>query len=125
MDFSMIMSEQRIKKAYEDGDFKELPGFGKPLNLDDDLGVPQELKMAHRMMKNVGYSTDEMNVKKEMMRIEDLLRVCDDDLEKQELKKSLSENMLKYNAMLSKKRIKTNGSLFKNYEHKIENKLLK
>lgn len=125
MDFSMIMSEQRIKKAYEDGDFKALPGFGKPLNLDDDLGVPQELKMAHRMMKNAGYSTDEMNVKKEMMRIEDLLRVCDDDLEKQELKKSLSENMLKYNAMLSKKRIKTNGSLFKNYEHKIENKLLK
>ncbi|MGM0852371.1 MAG: DUF1992 domain-containing protein [Bacillota bacterium] len=46
MDFSMIMSEQRIKKAYEDGDFKDLPGFGKPLNLDDDLGVPQELKMA-------------------------------------------------------------------------------
>lgn len=125
MDFSMIMSEQRIKKAYEDGEFKELPGFGKPLNLDDDLGVPQELKMAHRMMKNAGFTTDEMNVKKEMMRIEDLLRVCDDDLEKQELKKSLSENMLKYNAMLSKKRIKTNGSLFKNYEHKIENKLLK
>lgn len=121
----MIMSEQRIKKAYEDGEFKELPGFGKSLNLDDDLGVPQELKMAHRMMKNAGYTTDEMNVKKEMMRIEDLLRVCDDDLEKQELKKSLSENMLKYNAMLSKKRIKTNGSLFKNYEHKIENKLLK
>jgi len=125
LDFSMIMSEQRIRKAYEDGEFKELPGFGKPLNLDDDLGVPQELKMAHRMMKNAGYTTDEMNVKKEMMRIEDLLRVCDDDLEKQELKKSLSENMLKYNAMLSKKRIKTNGSLFKNYEHKIENKLLK
>ncbi|MGM0866014.1 MAG: DnaJ family domain-containing protein [Bacillota bacterium] len=125
MDFSMIMSEHRIKKAYEDGDFKELPGFGKPLNLDDDLGVPQELKMAHRMMKNAGYTTDEMNVKKEMVRIEDLLRVCDDDLEKQELEKSLSENMLKYNAMLSKKRIKTNGSLFKNYEHKIENKLLK
>lgn len=125
MDFSMIMSEQRIKKAYEDGDFKELPGFGKPLNLDDDLGVPQELKMAHRMMKNAGFTTDEMNVKKEMMRIEDLLRVCDDDQEKQELKKSLSENMLKYNAMLSKKRIKTNGSLFKNYEHKIENKLLR
>ncbi|MFI8576134.1 DnaJ family domain-containing protein [Rossellomorea aquimaris] len=125
MDFSMIMSEQRIKKAYEDGEFKELPGFGKPLNLDDDLGVPQELKMAHRMMKNAGFTTDEMNVKKEMMRIEDLIKACDDDLEKQELQKSLSENMLKYNAMLSKKRIKTNGSLFKNYEHKIENKLLK
>ncbi|NMH70796.1 DUF1992 domain-containing protein [Bacillus sp. RO3] len=125
MDFSMIMSEQRIKKAYEDGEFKELPGFGKPLNLDDDAGIPQELKMAHRMMKNAGFTTEEMNIKNEMMRIEDLIRVCEDDLEKQELQRNLNERMLKYNAMLSKKRINTNSSLFKNYGHKIENKLLK
>ena len=81
LDFSMIVSEHRIKKAYEDGEFNGLRGFGKPLNLDDDLGVPEELKMAHRMMKNAGFSTDEMNVKKEMMRIEDLIRVCDSDEE--------------------------------------------
>jgi Domain of unknown function (DUF1992) len=121
----MIVSEHRIKKAYEDGEFKQLPGFGKPLNLDDDLGVPQELKMAHRMMKNAGYTSDEMNVKKEMMRIEDLIRACDNDAEKQELEQNLNEKMLKYNSMLSKKRINTNSSLFKNYEHKLENNLLK
>ncbi|MFI8684421.1 DnaJ family domain-containing protein [Rossellomorea sp. NPDC077527] len=125
MDFSMIVSEQRIKKAYEDGEFSHLPGFGKPLNLDDDLGVPEELKMAHRMMKNAGYTMDEMNVKKEMMRIEDMIRACDDDEEKLELQQSLNEKMLKYNSMLSKKRVNTNSSLFKNYEHKLENKLLK
>ncbi|MCA1060028.1 DUF1992 domain-containing protein [Rossellomorea aquimaris] len=125
MDFSMIVSEQRIKKAYEDGEFSHLPGFGKPLNLDDDLGVPEELKMAHRMMKNAGYTMDEMNVKKEMMRIEDMIRACDDDEEKQELQQNLNEKMLKYNSMLSKKRVNTNSSLFKNYEHKLENKLLK
>ncbi|WP_201714911.1 DnaJ family domain-containing protein [Rossellomorea arthrocnemi] len=125
MDFSMIVSEHRIKKAYEDGEFKQLPGYGKPLNLDDDLGVPQELKMAHRMMKNAGYTTDEMNVKKEMMRIEDLIKVCDDDVKRHELEQNLNEKMLKYNAMLSKKRINTNSSLFKNYEHKLENRLLK
>ena len=124
MDFAMILSEQRIKKAYEDGDFKELSGFGKPMNLDDDLGVPQELKMAHRILKNAGFSPEEMNVKKEMMQIEDLIRVCEDDLEKEELRRSLNEKMVRYNSMLSKKRIKTNSSLFKNYEHKIESKLL-
>ena len=45
--------------------------------------------------------------------------------EERELKQSLNEKMLKYNSMLSKKRIKTNSSLFKNYEHKLEGKLLK
>ncbi|MBW3112762.1 MULTISPECIES: DnaJ family domain-containing protein [Bacillaceae] len=125
MDFSMIVSEQRIKKAYEDGEFSHLPGFGKPLNLDDDLGVPEELKMAHRMMKNAGYTMDEMNVKKEMMRIEDMIRACENEDEKRDLQQSLNEKMLKYNGMLSKKRVNTNSSLFKNYEHKLENKLLK
>lgn len=121
----MIVSEQRIKKAYEDGDFSHLPGYGKPLNLDDDLGVPEELKMAHRMMKNAGYTMDEMNVKKEMMRIEDMIRACEDEGEKHGLQQSLNEKMLKYNSMLSKKRVNTNSSLFKNYEHKLETKLLK
>lgn len=125
LDFSTIVSEQRIKKAYEDGEFENLPGYGKPLNLDDDRGVPEELKMAHRIMKNAGFTTDEMNIKKEMMRIEDLIRVCDNEEEEQELKQNLNEKLLKYNSMLSKKRIKTNSSLFKNYEHKLEDKLLK
>lgn len=119
------MSEHLIKKAYEDGDFKALPGFGKPLNLNDDVGVPEELKMAHRMMKNAGFSQEEMNVKREMLRIEDMIKVCDHDGERQELQQSLNEKMLKYNGMLSKKRINTNSSLFKNYEHKLESKLLK
>ncbi|WP_064094210.1 DnaJ family domain-containing protein [Rossellomorea aquimaris] len=124
MDFAMILSEQRIKKAYEDGEFKELSGFGKPMNLDDELGVPQELKMAHRILKNAGFSPEEMNVKKEMMQIEDLIRVCEDGLEKEELRRSLNEKMVRYNSMLSKKGIKTNSALFKNYEQKIESKLL-
>jgi hypothetical protein len=124
MDFSMIVSEQRIKKAQEDGEFDNLPGYGKPLNLDDDLSIPPALRMAHRMMKNAGYTTEEMDIKKEMMRIEDLIRVCEDDLEKEELQRNLNEKMVRYNSMLSKKRVKTNSSVFKNYEQKIEGKLL-
>ncbi|XXM70687.1 DnaJ family domain-containing protein [Lysinibacillus sphaericus] len=120
----MIVSEQRIKKAQEDGEFENLPGYGKPQNLDDDLSIPPALRMAHRIMKNAGYSTEEMDMKKEMMRIEDLIRVCEDESEKEELQKSLNEKMVRYNSMLSKKRVKTNSSIFKNYEQKIEKKLL-
>lgn len=124
MDFSMIISEQRIKKAQEDGEFENLPGYGKPQNFDEDLSIPPALRMAHKIMKNAGYSTEEMEIKKEMMRIEDLIRVCEDDTEKEELQKSLNEKMLRYNSMLSKRRVKTNSSMFKNYEQKIEKKLL-
>ena len=61
------------------GSSKTFPAMENRLNLDDDRGIPQELKMAHRIMKNAGFTTDEMNVKKEMMRIEDLIRVCENE----------------------------------------------
>jgi hypothetical protein len=124
MDLFTILSEQKIKKAYEDGEFDRLPGFGKPLKLEDDSSIPEELRMAHRIMKNAGFSTEENALRKEMLRIEDMIRDCEDQLEKEGLKKDLNEKLLKFNGLLSKKRINTNSSVFKNYEHKLERKLL-
>ncbi|WP_409253143.1 DUF1992 domain-containing protein [Bacillus sp. SCS-153A] len=124
MDLFTILSEQNIKKAYEDGEFDRLPGYGKPLKLEDDSSIPEELRMAHRIMKNAGFSTEENALRKEMLRIEDLIRDCEDQLEKEGLKRDLNEKLLKFNGLMSKKRMNTNSSLFKNYEHKIEKKLL-
>ncbi|MBS4198358.1 DUF1992 domain-containing protein [Bacillus sp. FJAT-49732] len=116
------LSEERIRKAYEEGEFDNLPGRGKPLPKDSLAGIPDELKMAYRLMKNAGYSPDEMDVKKEIMTIEDLIRKTENDMEKEGLKRELNEKILQYNSLLAKKRIKTNSSVFKQYESKIEKK---
>lgn len=47
--------EQRIREANERGDFDRLPGAGRPIDLDDDLLVPEEVRVAHRLLKNAGY----------------------------------------------------------------------
>jgi hypothetical protein len=47
--------EQRIREAMRRGDFERLPGEGRPLDLDDDAMVPEELRVAHRILKNAGY----------------------------------------------------------------------
>ncbi len=39
------------------------------------------------------------------------------------IQKKLNEKMLAFNSMLSKRRINTNSSVFKNYEQKINKKL--
>ena len=57
------------------------------------------------------------------MSIESLLKSCDDDDQRLGLQKKLNEKMLRYNSMLSKRRVNTNSSIFKNYEQKINNKL--
>jgi hypothetical protein len=46
--------ERRIAAAIARGEFDNLPGAGRPLALDDDLLVPQELRVAWRLLKNAG-----------------------------------------------------------------------
>ncbi|MCM3531792.1 DUF1992 domain-containing protein [Cytobacillus oceanisediminis] len=123
MDFFSILSENRIKKAYKDGEFDNLPGYGKPLPFDDLSSVPENLRMAYRIMKNAGFTDEENQMKKEMLTIEDLIKQCEDQEEKKALQKKLNEKMIRFNSMMSKRRQNTNSSLFKNYEEKINNKL--
>lgn len=47
--------EQRIREATARGEFDDLPGTGQPMQLDDDLLVPEEVRVAHRILKNAGY----------------------------------------------------------------------
>jgi hypothetical protein len=47
--------EQRINEAASRGEFRNLPGAGKPLEFDDDLLVPEEVRVANRILKNAGF----------------------------------------------------------------------
>jgi hypothetical protein len=47
--------EQRIAAAAARGEFDDLPGVGAPLTLDDDALVPQEVRIANRILKNAGF----------------------------------------------------------------------
>jgi hypothetical protein len=47
--------EQRIAAAAARGEFDDLPGAGAPLSLDDDALVPEEVRIAHRILKNAGF----------------------------------------------------------------------
>lgn len=49
------VAEERIRAAAQRGEFRNLPGAGKPLDLDADANVPPELRMAYTLLKNGGY----------------------------------------------------------------------
>src|SRR5579875_1838720 len=48
--------EQRIAAAVARGEFDDLPGAGAPLALDDDALVPEEVRVANRILKNAGFA---------------------------------------------------------------------
>jgi hypothetical protein len=47
--------EQRITAAASRGEFNQLPGAGRRLVFDDDLLVPEEVRVANRILKNAGF----------------------------------------------------------------------
>jgi hypothetical protein len=50
----LLLVEQRIAEAVARGEFDNLPGAGRPLDLDDDPMVPEEERLAIRILKNAG-----------------------------------------------------------------------
>ena len=47
--------EQRISAAAARGEFDNLPGAGEFLEFGDDALVPEEVRVANRIMKNAGF----------------------------------------------------------------------
>lgn len=50
-----IIAERRIQEAIARGDYKNLPGAGKPVNIESLHCLPQELRAAYIVLKNSGY----------------------------------------------------------------------
>jgi len=91
--------EQRIREAQKKGAFDDLPGNGKPLDLADDANVPEDLKMAYKMLKNADCVPPEIELKNEIRRTEDLLDGMKDTTEKYRTMKKLNFLIMKLNAV--------------------------
>lgn len=122
MDFSYVASEDKIRKAYNDGEFKNLPGLGKPLVLEDLSAIPQELRMAYKMMKNAGYNPEEHTLKSEIKTIEDLMAASQDEHQIAIFKKQINEKTIRLTSLIKKRQI-SNSSAFKDYGNKVYDKL--
>ncbi len=55
-----IIGERKIEEAIARGELDDLPGAGRPLELDDgDPLLPPELRMALRILRNAGMRAPE------------------------------------------------------------------
>jgi len=77
-----LLAEQRIEEAIREGAFDDLPGTGRPLELDDDRLVPQEARVAYRILKNAGFVPPELETRKEIADLNRLLATVTDDGER-------------------------------------------
>ena len=96
--FSKII-EERIRKAQEKGAFDNLQGAGKPLDLKDDSHIAEDLRLAHKILKNADFLPPEIELKKEIQRTEDLLSGMKDTAQKHRTLKKLNYLIMKLNAV--------------------------
>jgi hypothetical protein len=84
------LAEERIKAAMERGELDNLPGAGKPLELEDDSHLDPELRLAYKVLKNAGFTPPELDVKNEIIRMEDLLAQAPDEKSRYQAMKRLN-----------------------------------
>ena len=115
-----IIAEQKILEAIARGEFANLPGAGKPLRLEDDSMVPGELRISYKVLKNAGCIPPELELRKEIITLRDLLRTVEDDGGKKDKYRELNYKLLKLNLMM---RQTVNLDDFPEYKDRIARKL--
>ena len=115
-----IIAEQKILEAIARGEFANLPGAGKPLRLEDDSMVPGELRISYKVLKNAGCIPPELELRKEIINLRDLLRTIEDDGGKKDKYRELNYKLLKLNLMM---RRTVNLDDFPEYKDRIARKL--
>ncbi|WP_235918894.1 DnaJ family domain-containing protein [Heliomicrobium undosum] len=99
-----ILAEQRIREAIDKGELDDLPGKGKPVDLDEMAMVPPEMRAMIRYMKNAGIVPEEVQLLKEIEALYARLDGAKDDAEKEKLKKKMNDLKLQLHVLLERKK---------------------
>jgi hypothetical protein len=120
MDILAKIAEQKIRQAMERGEFDTQAYHGKPLTFDDLSGVPETLRMGYTILKNAGVLPPEMQLKKDILALQDLLRACDDTAERGRMEHRLQEKTLRFNMLMERH---LHQPAYQQYQAKIRHKL--
>lgn len=94
MDALISLAEQKILAAIRRGELDDLPGKGRPIAREDLSGVPEELRMGYKILKNAGMVPEELEINLEIVSLRDLLACCEDPEERERLHRRLTWSQL-------------------------------
>lgn len=97
IDSFRIIAEKKIRESLERGELDDLPGRGRPLKLEDDSRVPEDLRMSYKILKNADYLPPELAEEKEIATARDLLAATTDEREKYKAIQKINFLIMKLN----------------------------
>jgi hypothetical protein len=102
MDWLERIAEEKIREAMERGEFENLELAGKPLRLDANGLVPDDLKLAYKILKDAGFLPPEIELRKEIVTLKALLDEVSDEEERVKLARRINAKVLKLNLLLKR-----------------------
>ena len=93
------IAEQKIIEAILNSELDNLPGQGQPLRLDDDSSVPEELRVAYRLLKNSGFLPPGANLRKEIAGVNQSLIEAVSEDEQMKLSKRMDYLLMQLRVM--------------------------
>jgi Domain of unknown function (DUF1992) len=99
MDIFAWIASEKIEEAIHEGKFDNLPGQGKPLDLNDDDHIAPEMRLAFRVMKNAGVTPIEISLRKEIDNLCRELKNARSDTERAKLERELRWMTLRMSLM--------------------------
>ena len=95
------IAERRIAEAIEAGVFDDVSAHGRRLELEDLSGVADELRPGYLLLKGAGYLPEEMQVKRRLAELDDLLAATG-DAELAEVRAERSRLALRYRVLMER-----------------------
>jgi hypothetical protein len=98
--------DEKIQEAMAKGEFDDLPGKGKPIDLSDYFATPEDRRITYSVLKNASVLPEEGELLKEIDTLKRRLADCRDQQIAARLRKTLNESVLKLNLALERHRKK-------------------
>ena len=99
-----LLAESKIQSAIARGEFDDLAGHGKPLPRDELSGVPADLRMGFKLLKNAGCLPPELEARREAARLGSLIAATGDPEERSRLSRLRADAELRYQLLLERRR---------------------
>ena len=122
MDIFTVLAERKIQEAMREGLFDNLKGQGKPHVFEDETWVPEDLRMAYRVLKNSNCIPPEVELKKEILNLRDLIMSLDDEKERLRKLRELNYKVMKFDMM---RKAPLNLESFPEYEDRIIERMIR
>ena len=97
------IAENRIREAMQDGVFDNLPGAGKPIDLEGYFELPEHLRVAYSILKSANCLPAEVELLNEIAALERQLSIAPDD-QRSAIRRTLGDRRTQLAVVLERSR---------------------